>query len=131
VEAESRCLKMLRECLVYCSMCQGVHFITPRQLGAVGDQLGRQFLPSVGWRTGQSGAPPDMNSTSPMCDLFPFLAKPTVGSSDLLAHGTLSGTHRTVRYNYLTVGSTTCRLLITQMTVGHRRRWLTGQFGEF
>jgi hypothetical protein len=38
----------------------GVPFIAPRQLGAVGDQLGRQFLPSVEWRTGhvllQSGA---------------------------------------------------------------------------
>jgi hypothetical protein len=31
-------------------------FIAPRQLGAVGGNLGRQFLPSVGWRTGQSGA---------------------------------------------------------------------------
>jgi hypothetical protein len=30
-----------------------VHFIAPRQLGAVGGQLGRQFLPFVEWRTGQ------------------------------------------------------------------------------
>jgi hypothetical protein len=37
----------------------GVPFIAPRQLGAVGDNLGRQFLPSVEWHTGQSGAPPD------------------------------------------------------------------------
>jgi hypothetical protein len=37
----------------------GVHFIAPRQLGAVECILGRQFLPSVAWRTGQSGAPPD------------------------------------------------------------------------
>jgi hypothetical protein len=28
-------------------------------LGAVGGFLGRQYLHSVGWRTGQSGAPPD------------------------------------------------------------------------
>jgi hypothetical protein len=41
------------------SMRLGVSFIAPRQLGAVGGQQGRQFLPSVGWRTGQSGAPPD------------------------------------------------------------------------
>jgi hypothetical protein len=34
----------------------GVPFITPRQLGAVESNLGRQFLPSVIWRTGQSGA---------------------------------------------------------------------------
>jgi hypothetical protein len=33
--------------LVSCSMRQGVPFIAPRQLGAVGDQFGRQFLPSV------------------------------------------------------------------------------------
>jgi hypothetical protein len=37
----------------------GVPFIAPRQLGAVESNLGRQFLPSVVWRTGQSGAPPD------------------------------------------------------------------------
>jgi hypothetical protein len=34
-------------------------FIAPRQLGAVESIPGRQFLPSVVWRTGQSGAPPD------------------------------------------------------------------------
>jgi hypothetical protein len=27
-------------------------FIAPRQLGVVVDQLGRQLLPSVGWRNG-------------------------------------------------------------------------------
>jgi hypothetical protein len=37
----------------------GVPFISPRQLGAVESNPGRQFLPSVAWRTGQSGAPPD------------------------------------------------------------------------
>jgi hypothetical protein len=37
----------------------GVPFIVPRQLGVVESNLGRQFLPSVAWRTGQSGAPPD------------------------------------------------------------------------
>jgi hypothetical protein len=34
-------------------------FYSPRQLGAVECIPGRQFLPSVAWRTGQSGAPPD------------------------------------------------------------------------
>jgi hypothetical protein len=34
----------------------GVPFIAPRQLGAVESNLGRQSLPSVAWRTGQSGA---------------------------------------------------------------------------
>jgi hypothetical protein len=37
----------------------GVPFIAPRQLGAIESIPGRQFLPSVAWRTGQSGAPPD------------------------------------------------------------------------
>jgi hypothetical protein len=37
-------------------------FIAPRKLGAVGSPFGRKFLPSVGWRTKQSGAPPDINS---------------------------------------------------------------------
>jgi hypothetical protein len=41
--------------LVLCSMRLGVPFIAPRQLGAFGSPFGRQFLPSVGWRTGQSG----------------------------------------------------------------------------
>jgi hypothetical protein len=58
-ELESWCLEMLRECLVSSSMRLGVSFIAPRQLGAVESILGRQFLPSVAWRTGQSGAPPD------------------------------------------------------------------------
>ena len=58
-ELKSWCLGMLRECLVYSSMRLGVPFIAPRQLGAVESIPGRQFLPSVAWRTGQSGAPPD------------------------------------------------------------------------
>jgi hypothetical protein len=50
---------MLKGCLVYSSMRLGVPFIAPRQLGAVESISRRQFLPSVAWRTGQSGAPPD------------------------------------------------------------------------
>jgi hypothetical protein len=73
VEAESGSLRMLREGLVSCSMCLGVPFIAPRQLGAVGDRLGRQFLPSVEWCTGQSSAPPDNYCSSPVHDYFPFL----------------------------------------------------------
>jgi hypothetical protein len=37
----------------------GVPFIAPRQLGAVESIPGRLILPSVAWRTGQSGAPSD------------------------------------------------------------------------
>jgi hypothetical protein len=49
----SWCLGMIKECLGNSSMRLGVPFIARRQLGAVGTQQGRQFLPSVGWRTGQ------------------------------------------------------------------------------
>jgi hypothetical protein len=65
---------------VFCSMRLGVPFIAPRQLGAVGAPFGRQFLPSVGWCTGQSGAPPDMNSAR-------FLSFP--GEADRRACGPL------------------------------------------
>jgi hypothetical protein len=50
---------MISECLGDSSMRLGVPFIAPRQLGAVEDQHGRLSLPSVVWRTRQSGAPPD------------------------------------------------------------------------
>jgi hypothetical protein len=85
----------------------GVPFIAPRQLGAVECIPGRHFLPSVDWRTGQSGA-----------DLFPYLAKPTIGALEPLAHRTLSGAHRTVRCPLLAVGSATRRARIKQPTVG-------------
>jgi hypothetical protein len=105
VRAESGCLSMLRECLVCSSMRLGVPFIAPRQLGAVGDQLGRQFLPSIEWCTGQSGAPPDNHCSSPVRDLLPYRAHPTVAPRGWLAHGTLFGAHRTVRCAQPTVGA--------------------------
>jgi hypothetical protein len=52
-------LECSKNAWVSSSMRLGVPFIAPRQLGAVRGNLGRQFLPSVGWHTGQSGAPPD------------------------------------------------------------------------
>jgi hypothetical protein len=58
-ELKSWCLGMLRECLASFFMRLGVPFIAPRQLGVVESIPGRQFLPSVAWRTGQSCAPPD------------------------------------------------------------------------
>jgi hypothetical protein len=51
----------------------GVPFIAPRQLGAVEGQQGRLSLPSVGWRTGQSGAPLDSHYSCPVRDLLPIL----------------------------------------------------------
>jgi hypothetical protein len=101
---------MLRGCLVYSSMRLGVPFIAPRQLGAVESIPGRQILPSVAWRTGQS----DAHRTLSGADFFPFLAKPTVGAWEPLAHRTLSGAHRTVRCPLPTVGSATCLAQIVQ-----------------
>jgi hypothetical protein len=91
VEVECGRFRMLKVCLGDSSMRLGVPFIAPRQLGAVGGILGRQFLPSVGWHTGQSGAPPDIHCSWSGADLLPKMAQPTVGSSGWLAHWTLSG----------------------------------------
>jgi hypothetical protein len=91
---------VLRNAWCVSSMRLGVPFIAPRQLGAVESNPGRQFLPSVAWRTGQSGA-----------DLFPYLAKPTVGALEPLAH-------RTVRCPLLAVGSATRHARIKRLTVG-------------
>jgi hypothetical protein len=105
VETKFESLRMLREGLVFYSMRLGVPFIAPRQLGAVGVQHGRQFLPSVEWCTGQSGAPPDSHCSSPVLDFLPYQAQPTVGPPGLLAHRTLSGAHQTVRCVHPTVGA--------------------------
>jgi hypothetical protein len=106
---------MFRVCLVFSCMRLGVPFIAPRQLGAVESNPGRQFLPSVKWRTGQSGA-----------DCFPNLAQPTVEDLEPLAHRTLSGAHRTVRCPHQTVGSAMRHARIAWPTVGAADRWLTG-----
>jgi hypothetical protein len=117
-------LRMFLESLVYCSMRLGVPFIAPRQLGAVGGQLGRPILPSIEWCTGHSGAPPNNHCSCLVRDLLPFLAHPTIGPRDRLAHRTLSGAHRTLRCAQPTVGT------------GHvsrvdraADRWLTGWSG--
>jgi hypothetical protein len=84
---------MFKVCLVCSSMRLGVPFIAPRQLGAVESNPGRQFLPSVGWRTGQSDVPPDRHCLVSGADCFPKLAQPTVEDLEPLAHRTLSGAH--------------------------------------
>jgi hypothetical protein len=109
---------MLKVCLGDSSMRLGVPFIAPRQVGAVGSILGRQFLPSVGWRTGQSGAPPDIPCSLSGVDRLPKLAQPTVEDLEPLAHQTLSGAHRTVRCPHQTVGSATRHAWIARPTVG-------------
>jgi hypothetical protein len=118
---------MLSECLGYSSIRLGVPFIAPRQLGAVGGQLGRANLPSIGWCIGQSGVPPDSYCSCPVLDFFPFGEQPTVGPRDWLAHRTLSGAHRAVQCAQPIVGTTTCRAKIARPTVGAGDRWLTGQ----
>jgi hypothetical protein len=105
VESESGSLRMFIVSLVFSSMRLGVPFIAPRQLGAVGGQLGRPNLPSVGWGTGQSGAPPDSHCSCPVHDLLPYLAHLTVGPRGRLAHRTLFGAHRTVWCAQLTVAA--------------------------
>jgi hypothetical protein len=90
--AETECgrLRMLKVCLSDSSMRLGVPFIASRQLGAVGGILGRLILPSVGWRTAQSDAPPDSHCSCPVRNLLPFLAHPIVADSWQLAQRTLS-----------------------------------------
>ena len=94
----------------------GVPFIAPRQLGAVESNLGRQFLPSVAWRTGQSGAPPN----TVRCGFLSFF-----GEAD--------------RWRFGAVGApNTVRCSPSDRWLGHvsradraADRWLTGQSGEF
>jgi hypothetical protein len=89
----------------------GVPFIAPRQLGAVGGQLGRPNLPSIGWCTGQSGAPPDSPCSYPVRDRLPNHAHPTVAAPGPLAH-------HTVWCPPPTVGAATRRAKIARPTVG-------------
>jgi hypothetical protein len=122
---------MIKEYLCVSTMRLGVPFIAPRQLEAVGGNQGRQYLPSVGWHTGQSGAPPDRHCSMSGADRLPKMAQPTVEDLEPLAHRTLSGVHRTVRCPHLTVGSATRHARIARPTVGAADRWLTGQSSEF
>jgi hypothetical protein len=104
-------------------------FIAPRQLGAVGGQQGRPFLPSVGWRTGQSGAPPDSHCRRSGADPLPILAQTTVADLWQLAHRTLSGAHRTVRCPLLTVGAGHASPANCAADRCAGGRWLTRQSG--
>jgi hypothetical protein len=130
--AETECarLRMLKVCFGASSMRLGVPFIAQRQLGATGGILGRLILPSVGWRTGQSGVPPDNRCSCPVRDLLPFLVQPTIATSGWLAHRTLSGAHQTVWCPQPTVGAghaSPADLAADRCAGGC---WLTGQSGE-
>jgi hypothetical protein len=111
------------------SMRLGVPFIAPRQLGAVEDQQGRLSLPSIKWRTGQIGAPPDSHCRRSDADLLSFLAQMIVASPGQLAHRTLSGAHRIVRCPLPTVdaGHASPVDCVADRCAGDR--WLTGQSG--
>jgi hypothetical protein len=117
---------MFKVCLGDSSMRLGVPFIAPRQLGAVGGILGRQFLLSVGWRTGQSGAPPDIPCSLSGADRLPKLAQPTVEDLEPLAHLTLSGAPiRPLARPHVTRG-------LRGRPLAHQTvRCTTGQSGEF
>jgi hypothetical protein len=104
-------LRMFRVCLIILLHATRVPFIAPRQLGAVESNPGRQFLPSVGWHTGQSGVPPDRHCSLSGADCFPNLAQPAVEDLEPLAH-------RTVRCPHQTVGSATRHARIAWPTVG-------------
>jgi hypothetical protein len=116
VELESWSLRIFLESLYHSSMRLGVPFIAPRQLGVVGDQQGRPSLPSVEWRTGQSGAPPDSHCRRFGADLLPFLTQMTVAAPGQLAHRTLSGAP--------------CRPLCWRPLAHRTVRCTTGQSGE-
>jgi hypothetical protein len=129
VKLEYWSLRMFLVSLCSSSMCLGVPFIAPRQLGAVGGQQGRPSLPSVEWHTGLSSPPPNSHCRRSGADLLPFLAQTTVAALGQLAHQTLSGAHRTVRCPLPTVGAATRRPRIARPTVGADDHWLTRQFG--
>jgi hypothetical protein len=104
------------------SMCLGVPFIAPRQLGAVGGQQGRLSLPSVGWHTGQSGAPPDSHCRWSGADPLPILAQTTVAFPGQMVH-------RTVRCSLPTVGAGHASPADCAADRCAGDRWLTGQSG--
>jgi hypothetical protein len=126
VRMESWSLRIFLVSLGDSYMRLGVIFIAPRQLGAVGDQQGRPFLPSVGWHTGQSNAPPDSHCRRSGADLLPFLAQTTVAPRCRLAHRTVRrwcGPRVDRRFR--------CRPLRCRLLAHRTVRCTTGQSGEF
>jgi hypothetical protein len=103
----------------------GVPFITPRQLGAVESNPGRKFLPSVDWRTGQSGAPPD----TIRCGFLSYSG--AAGRWRLRAIGAPNTVWCTPDspVPHIAVSSATCHARIARPTVGAPDRWLTRQSG--
>jgi hypothetical protein len=111
---------------VNCWRHLGVPFIDLRGLRAVGNPFGRQYLLSVGWRTGQSGAPPDRS-----CSLSGARSPSISSSVDRWSNGPL-GSPDTVRctldspVRQLTVGSGYTSPADCAANRWHGHRWLTG-----
>jgi hypothetical protein len=79
-------------------------------------------LPSVGWRTRQSDAPPDSHCSMSGADLLPNLVQPTVATPGWLAH-------RTVRCPQPTVGAGHASPTDCAADRCAGGNWLTGQSG--
>jgi hypothetical protein len=106
-------------------------FIAPRQLGAVGGNLGMLILPSVGWRTGQSGAPTDRHYSMSGADLLPNLAQLTVAT---LASVGAPDTVRCTPDSPVPLPTVGAGHVSPSDHAADRcevDRWLTGQSGEF
>jgi hypothetical protein len=103
--------------LCYCWRRLGVPFIDPRGLGPVGIHFGRQYLLSVGWCTGQSGAPPDRS-----CSMSGAWSLSKTGSADRWSNSRLGSPDSPV--HQLSVGP-------SHASPANRAvdRWLTGQSG--
>jgi hypothetical protein len=114
--------------LYHCWRRLGVPFIDPRGLGAVGILFGRQSLPSVGWRTGQSGAPPVRS-----CSLSGARSPSISSSADHWSNGPL-GSPDTVRctpdspVRQLTIGPGHASPADCAVDRWRGRRWLTGHY---
>jgi hypothetical protein len=131
--AETECgrLKMIKVCLGDSSMRLGVPFIALRQLGAVGGILGRLILTSVGWRTGQSGAPPDTHCRRSQCGFVSFpgaddrCSAMAVGAPDIVRCTPDSPVPPADRWR-AHASRADCAA-----DRWRSRRWLTGRSGEF
>jgi hypothetical protein len=120
---------MLSECSSHSSMRLGVPFIAPRQLGAVGGQLGRPNLPSVGWCIGQSGAPPDSHCSCPVRNAFQIrrIRLLVLGVDWRIEHCPVHTGQSSVPNRPLLRATRLAK--IARPTVGASDDWLTGQSG--
>jgi hypothetical protein len=104
-------------------------FYRPKGPRSRWNSFGRQYLLSVGWRTGQSGAPPDRS-----CSLSGARSPYISGSADHWSNGAL-GSPDTVRctsdspVRQITVGLGHASPADCAVDRWRRRLWLTGKSG--